>query len=306
MSVVVTGAAGFIGRHVVTTLRSRGYTVVGIDRRRWTPGDGEEVLVTDVSAPDGDARQALAAADAVIHLAGCPGVRDRAPDVAQRRYRDNVLAGQRILDLTPADTPLVVASSSSIYGGSRDGRACHEDDPRRPLGGYARSKAALEERCDRRRASGGQIAVLRPFTVAGEAQRPDMAISRWLAAAVAGEAVTVLGSLDRVRDVTDVRDVAEGLVRAAEREVDTVCNLGTGRVHRLWEVIDAVTAVTGRRPPVRVVPAGTEEVPATRADTRRCARLLGFVPHTDLHALVVRQFAATHTRSSPTLDLEVV
>lgn len=308
MSLVVTGAAGFIGRHVTAALVARGHEVVGIDRRPYAPRPGETALAGDLAEPDDDVRTALAEADAVLHLAGCPGVRDRRPDVEHHRERDNVLAGESVLRLTPPDAPVVVASSSSVYGGSRDGRPSRETDRPRPCGGYARSKVALEDRCEARRARGGQVAVVRPFTVAGEGQRPDMAISRWLAAARAGSPVTVLGSLDRVRDVTDVRDVAEGLVRTAEAGVATTINLGTGRVHRLREIVAAVAEVTGARLTVEMVAASDEEVPATRADVARCQRLLGFVPTTELVPLVRRQLAATPDhRPTPTpLHLEAV
>lgn len=305
MSIVVTGAAGFIARHVVTALVARGHDVIGVDRRRWQPGSGETALVADVSAPTDAVRAALAEADAVVHLAGCPGVRDRRPDVEARRHRDNVVAGARVLDLTPPATPIVVASSSSVYGGSRDGRASHEDDPRSPRGGYARSKARLEDLCARRRSRGGHVAVVRPFTVAGDGQRSDMAIARWLEAARTGAPVTVIGGLDRVRDITDVADVALGIVRTAEVGAATTINLGTGRTHRLEDLVATVSAVTRRPLDVQVVPASDDEVPATRADTRRCARVLGFVPTTDIHRLVARQDAAARA-ALDTRHLEVV
>jgi nucleoside-diphosphate-sugar epimerase len=304
MSVVVTGAAGFIGRHVTASLLARGHRVVGIDRRRWTPAPGASAVVADLADASDAVDAALASADAVVHLAGCPGVRDPRPDVAHRRHRDNVLAGARVLARTPAGTTMVVASSSSVYGGSRDGRPSHEDDRPAPRGGYARSKALLEALCGRRRAAGGHVAVVRPFTVAGEGQRPDMAVARWLEAARTGAPVTVLGGLDRVRDVTDVRDVAEGIARTLERGHATTLNLGTGRTHRLGDLVAAVAAATATALDVRVAPAADVEVPATRADTRRCRRLLDFVPTTSLPDLVARQLAAT----APTDDarLEVV
>lgn len=296
-AVLVTGAAGFVGRHVVATLRSRGHGVVGLDRRPWNPLPGEHRVVADLL--DGTARPLLARAGAVIHLAGCPGVRDGRPDAGRWRWRDNVLAGQRVLDCVPAATPLVVTSSSSVYGGAGGPDAplpCHEGLPRRPRGGYARSKAVLEDLCAARAEAGGHVAVLRPFTVAGEGQRPDMALARWIRAARTGGHVRILGSPDRRRDVTDVTDVAEAIVRSLELGATGTCNIGTGHTHTLHELLDAVVAAVGRRPHVEVLPAAAEEVAATLADTRRCRQQLGFVPTTDLRALVARQVAATETR----------
>jgi nucleoside-diphosphate-sugar epimerase len=295
MSVVVTGAAGFIGARLVARLLADGHRVVAIDRRAAMP-TGALPLVGDVSRPDALIREAIAEADAVFHLAGCPGVRDRAPDVAARRLRDNVLAGEQVLTLARPDVPIVVASSSSVYGGARrEGgrdRPCAETDVLAPRGGYARSKAVLEQRCARRAAAGGRVAILRPFTVAGEGQRPDMALALWIDAARRGEPLRILGSPQRRRDVTDVRHVVEAFVRAAARGVTGALNVGTGVGHRLTELADAVRAAVDADVPLVVEPVSAVEPPATLADTARCARLLDFVPVTDLDALVRRQAAA--------------
>jgi nucleoside-diphosphate-sugar epimerase len=193
---------------------------------------------------------------------------------------------------------VVVASSSSVYGGARHGgrlRPSAEADRLQPRGGYARSKVALERRCWQRAAAGGLVAVARPFTVAGQGQRPDMAIARWLAAVRHGRPICILGGPDRTRDVTDVADVALGLVRMAEGGITGPVNLGTGVGHRLGDLAATVGAIDGHQPRLVIEPAGPAEPVATLADTRRCRRLLGFVPVTDLAALIARQAAAAPT-----------
>ena len=295
--VVVTGAAGFLGRHVVAALLDAGHRVTGVDRRAWQPAPGEAAIRTDLL--DTAAVPVLGRAAAVVHLAGCPGVRDARPAADQWRWRDNVLAGQVVLDATPRAAPLVVASSSSVYGGAGSPtapRPCREGDPRAPRGGYARSKAVLEDRCEVARRAGRTVGVLRPFTVAGEGQRPDMALARWIDAVALGRPVHVYGSLDRRRDVTDVREVARAAVAALERGFDGTCNVGTGTPHRLGDLVDAVVAAVGRPADVRVVPAGDAEVAATCADTTRCEQVLGVRPRTDPRALVARQAASQLAR----------
>jgi nucleoside-diphosphate-sugar epimerase len=131
MAIVVTGAAGFIGSNLVGFLREAGRSVVAIDRRDQPALPGLTPVTAELSVPDDAVDAALLDADVVLHLAGCPGVRDRSPDVAWRRHRDNVLAARRVLENTPLDTMVVLASSSSVYGGS-DGVACREDHPVRP------------------------------------------------------------------------------------------------------------------------------------------------------------------------------
>ena len=285
MPVVVTGAAGFVGSAVVSHLLERDEPVLAIDRRPVVrPGVAAERA--DLCDGDPAVQAALRAAESVIHLAGCPGVRDRAPDVERRRRRDNVEAIRALLAATPTDVRVVVASSSSVYGGARYGRASRESDPCHPVGGYAASKIWAERLCAARVDAGAPLVVARPFTVIGEGQRPDMALSRWIAAARQGRPLRVLGSLDRTRDFTDVRDVARAL--AALRGASGVVNIGAGSPHRLRDAVDAVGTVLGAEPVVEVVPAAPEEVPDTWADPSRLAELTGIVPVTDLVDAVAR------------------
>ncbi|MBG0832245.1 NAD(P)-dependent oxidoreductase [Planomonospora sp. ID67723] len=293
MSAVVTGSAGFIGRMLVETLVASGERVIGIDRVAQPPRPGLTVLTADLLSGDELVRAALEDADVVYHLAGCPGVRDRSSDVAWRRRRDNVLAGARVLDAVPRNVPLLVASSSSVYGGARDGRPSHEADPLRPVGGYARSKTVLERLCAERLARGGRTTVIRPFTVAGEGQRPDMALSLWLAAARRGRPLRVLGSLDRTRDVTDVRQAARAMADLAATGAQGVVNVGTGRGQSLRAMAAAVAEALGTEVSFAVEPAPGVEPGASLADTRRLRSLIGWSPETDLRDLVRRQAAAS-------------
>jgi nucleoside-diphosphate-sugar epimerase len=292
VATVVTGSAGFIGRHLVASLSAAGHDVVGIDRRPAPPLPGVRMLVTDLAHPSPDVRRALAGAEAVFHLAGRPGVRDSSPTIEVHRHRDNVLTTRAVLTHVPLDVPVVVTSSSSVYGGS-SGRACHEDDAVRPAGGYARSKAAAEALCHQRLVAGGVVGIARPFTVVGEGQREDMALARWVAAVADGQPVTVYGGLHRTRDLTDVREVVRGLEAMARRRVCGTVNLGTGVGHPLSDLLREVSRAVGREPVgLRLLATPAGDADATLADPARCRELLGFVPHTDLADVVVRQVAA--------------
>ena len=290
MTVVVTGSAGFIGSALVAHLLEQGHGVVGVDRVAQEPQPGLVVLTADLLARDELVDAAFATADGVVHLAGRPGVRENVPGIERYREQDNVAATARVLAAVPLAVPLVVASSSSVYGGTRG--ASRETDPLHPRGGYAQSKVRAEQLCARRLRSGGIVAVARPFTVIGERQRRDMAVSRWLEAALAGRPLRVFGSLERRRDLTDVRDVGRVLAGLVQHGVCGPVNVGTGRSYRLREVVEAVEAACGVCAPVDIVPASGDEAEATRADTTRLRNLLGFVPATDLHEVVARQLAA--------------
>lgn len=281
VTAIVTGSAGFIGQALVDALLAAGEQVIGIDRRPQSPRPGLTTVCSDILDLHAPLR-----ADAVYHLAGCPGVRREGPAVAARRHRDNVLAAARMLALTPPDVPLVITSSSSVYGGARPGRPSRESDLPRPIGGYAESKLAMERLC-----AGRPVTIARPFTVAGEGQRPDMALATWLAAAEAGRPLRVLGSLDRTRDVTDVRQVARALIDLTG--IPGIVNIGTGRGVSLGAMIEAVAEVTRTEIACEVVPASPVEPGDSLADTRRLRSLIGWAPQTDLVELVRRQ----HLRS---------
>jgi nucleoside-diphosphate-sugar epimerase len=155
------------------------------------------------------------------------------------------------------------------------------------------SKVRMEELCNQHRASGGSVTVVRPFTVAGERQRSDMAFAVWLGALQRGDPIVLFGSGERSRDVTDVHDVVEGLIRAAECRVNTTVNLGTGVGHRLIDMARALIEVGGWDEDMIHAPVATEDVSATLADTKLCQSLLGFVPSTDLPAVLERLVSAS-------------
>lgn len=292
---VVTGAAGFIGRALVRALLDTGTRVVGIDRRAQPAEPGLVALTAELLAPDDLVRTALESADAVFHLAGCPGVRDEGPDVDLRRRRDNPCAAAAVLAAVPHRAPLVVTSSSSVYGGSAGGRGSAETDRLRPRGGYARSKLLVEDICQQRLRAGGSVTIARPFTVAGEGQRPDMALAQWIAAARAGRPLRILGSPRRTRDVTDVRQVSRALIACAEQDVRGPVNIGTGVGHTLDAMVAAVAGTLRTEVETIVEPAATGEASATLADPGLLWRRTGVLPVTDLRDVVTRQAASTPT-----------
>ncbi|MGH3908381.1 MAG: NAD-dependent epimerase/dehydratase family protein [Pseudonocardiaceae bacterium] len=306
MVAVVTGAAGFIGTLLMTALAER-EPVVGIDRRPFPAPPGATAIIADLLDSDQEVRAALGQARVLYHLAGCPDVRDPRPDAAQHRYRDNVLTTAAVLAAVPLHTPLLVTSSSSVYGGSRRGgsrgagsrgagspgpRPSAERDPVRPRGGYAQTKLLVERLCEGRAQAGGLVTVLRPFTVAGEGQRPGMALARWIEAAQHGRPLTLLGSPQRSRDITDVRDVVRVLVDLADRRVTGVLNIGTGVGHTLQELVEAVCAAVGVEVRTELSMAHPAEMTHTLADPRALRRAIGWVPRTDLADLIARQIAA--------------
>jgi nucleoside-diphosphate-sugar epimerase len=119
-----------------------------------------------------------------------------------------------------------------------------------------------------------------------------MAISRWLAAALDGAPAHVLGSVERRRDMTDVRQVARALVELAAHPDLDVVNIGTGSPVSLGEVLSAVVRALARPVAIEIEPASHEEPAVTCAHPGRLAHRLGWVPETDLDELVRAQLAS--------------
>lgn len=156
MSAIVTGAAVFIGSHLVELLAARSERIVAVDRRPGAPASAAACMVADLLGPDPDRSvgDALRGADAVFHLAARPGVRDARPEVDGLRHRDNVLAAERVLRTVPPSVPVVVASSS-VYGGALHGGRLHPSRESDPCGLAAATRAPRSSWSGASSSSGG-------------------------------------------------------------------------------------------------------------------------------------------------------
>ena len=295
MIALVTGAAGFVGSHLSAALLDGGAEVRGVDaftdyysrlrkeqnlaHLRGRPGFS--FLEDDLS--EAPLAPLLDGVDCVFHLAGQPGVRASwGPDFVQY-VRHNIAATQRLLEASMLH-PLrkfVFASSSSVYG---DAEAYPTPESLRPqpVSPYGVTKLAAEHLCEVYRTSFGvPVASLRLFTVYGPRQRPDMAFSRLVAAALAGEEFEVYGDGEQTRDFTFVGDVVKAMRDAAASDWCGVANIGGGSRTSLNAVLDIVSNLCGE---LRVVrrPQATGDVRHTAADTSAAQAAFGYRPRTSL------------------------
>jgi nucleoside-diphosphate-sugar epimerase len=290
MRIGVTGAAGFIGSHVCERLLARGHVVVGIDAfTRFYSRELKEANLAGLRrAPDFELRERnlldgveLDGLDAVCHLAGRPGVRRGTPEVYAA---GNVRTTAAVIEAAHAAgvRRVLLASSSSVYGRT-EGRVA-EDAPLRPLSEYGRSKLAAERLARERAAAHGvELVVLRYFTVYGPRQRPDMAFSRFVDAALAGAPMPLLGDGRQVRDFTYVGDAAEATALALERGGDgATYNVAGGAPATLAEAFGALAEELGRAPELERLPADGRDPRSTGADLTRTRAELGWEPRTGL------------------------
>ena len=315
-TVLVTGAAGFLGSHVVEALLARGHQVVGLDnfdsfysrerkeaniragldesRRR---GVAYGFVAGDVADPDSMLPVLeRARAHGVIHLAARAGVRPSLEDPVGYA-RTNVLGTQVVLDAAQRSgcRRVILASSSSVYGNNPNVPFAETDDVNEPISPYAATKRAMELLAFTHwKTTAMPTACLRFFTVFGPRQRPDLAVSRFLSAVGRGEPIEMFGDGSTSRDYTYVDDVVAGIVAAYDR-IDgfghRVWNLGSDRPVRLDEMVRVVGRVAGREPMVQRRPMPRGDVERTWADLGRSSAELGYRPTTAFEDGVRRQWA---------------
>lgn len=301
MKILVTGAAGFIGSHVVDRLLARGHEVVGLDsfdpfyaratKERNLAGARDHAAFRLVEADIRDPRALEALpreVDAVVHLAALAGVR---PSIRRpTEYADVNIAGTvALLELARARgwRRFVFGSSSSVYG-ERDDVPFREDDPvDHPISPYAATKKACELMAHTyHHLHGIDILCLRFFTVYGPRQRPDLAIHKFTRLMAAGEPIPVYGDGSSERDYTYIDDAVDGVEGALSYLEEgpggyEVLNIGESRTVALSGLVDVLAEEMGVEPIVDRQPVRPGDVSRTFADVTRARRLLGYDPRTE-------------------------
>jgi len=287
MRYAVTGAAGFIGSHLAEALVEAGHEVVGLDsftdyydpELKEENARGLDMRRLDLAADELD----FAGFDGVFHLAGQPGVRSFG-DVFPLYLRRNVLATQRLFEAAAAAGVRVVwASSSSVYGDAESYPTREDADPR-PRSPYGITKLACEHLARAYAADFGLDAVaLRYFTVYGPRQRPDMAFTRIMRAALSGRAVPLYGSGAQRRDFTHVSDAVAATIAAASCEARAeVVNVASGSSVPLVQAVRRIASLAGAEVPSLRRAAQPGDADVTAADLARARDLLGYEPRVDL------------------------
>jgi nucleoside-diphosphate-sugar epimerase len=310
---VVTGAAGFIGSHLVEQLLAEGVSVLGIDRLSdyYDPAikaanverlsaDPEftfvEADLAEVATP-----ALLDGAKVVYHLAGQPGVRPSWGRTFEIYGNDNVMATQALLEAAK-EVPLerlVYASSSSVYGNAERFPTVETDRPQ-PLSPYGVTKLAAEHLCHLYAKSYSVPAVaLRYFSVYGPRQRPDMAFHRFIRAAAAGEPLRIFGDGRQTRDFTYVGDIVSATRAAGALGIPgEVYNVAGGSRVTVLEILDILGRVLGTPLDVVHEEAARGDARDTSGDTAKAARDLGYAPSVSLEEGLAAQVEAALDRAA--------
>lgn len=283
--VLLTGAQGFTGQHLIPLLQAGGWDVWSVDRSNV---DGNMVIphaqCLQADLLDDVALQAAVQQvqpQAVLHLAAIAFVGHGSADDF---YRVNVVGTRHLLQalstLSVKPQCVLLASSANIYGNSHEGALAENTLPN-PANDYAVSKLAMEHMA-RLWLPQLPVVLVRPFNYTGLGQSPQFLIPKIVEHARSKAPAIELGNLDVDRDFSDVRDMAAAYIRLLEHAPDgnvtgKVFNVGSGRTYSLREVIERVQAISGHRMDVHVNPAfvRANEVRTLRADTTALEQAIG-------------------------------
>jgi GDP-4-dehydro-6-deoxy-D-mannose reductase len=293
--ILVTGASGFVGQHLLRRLRQDfpGAELVAAERGGICPG-ADRSLPMDLERPEAmDALVRDAAPDAILHLAAQAAVGEAFANPG-RTWRLNLLGTLALADAALAHAPaapFLFASSAEVYGLTfRDREApLDEDAPMRPANPYAASKAACDIALGELALRGLRVLRMRPSNHAGAGQGEGFVLAAFAAQIARIEAglqppVMRVGALDRWRDFLDVGDVC-GAYALALRESDrlpagTVLNIASGQPRRIGDILQALldrstASIAVEEDAARLRPT---DVPRTVGNATRLRDTLGWTP----------------------------
>lgn len=296
MKVLVTGAAGFIGSNLAEKLARRGDEVVGLDNfndyydpakkrrneQRLNQYDNFKMIEADIR----DRARMLAIFeterfDAVAHLAAMAGVRNAVqhPDLyVEVDYNGT----QHLMDASrfTGVGNFVFASTSSVYGDTKQIPFLETDPCDRPLQPYAAAKRAAEILgYTYHYLYGLNFTAIRFFTVYGPNGRPDMMAYLVAESVTKGTQIPLYEGGEMYRDWTFVEDTTDGVIAAVDHPLGyEVLNLGRGKPTKLQEFVGLIEELAGTKANVIEKPKPAADVVSTYADISKAARLLGYNP----------------------------
>lgn len=280
LSIVVTGAGGFIGRALVPELAGRGHRVFALGRNLSSlSGKNVQVLDTDLGSP---IRLPARQIDAVVHLAvRRPGAGD---DLIQT-LRSNLIPFRSVLQFsTEKKVPHVVyCSSAEVYKPLN--RKLAEGDPTGPKTDFALAKLLGETLCKPFEMESRSVVTITRFpSVYGPGENPRGLVGLWIQQAREGKPILLAGDGNERLDCVYIRDVIQGILLVLEKRPAGILNIGSGSAASLKTIASTVSKVFGGKVKVSSPRAGTHTSAGSYLclDIRKAEREIGFKPAFDI------------------------
>src|SRR4051795_8173029 len=299
MRILVTGGAGFIGSHLVEKLLALGHGVAILDdfndfydpriKQENIAAVKNDVPIFQIDLRNNNAVRGLfhrEKFDTIVHLAARAGVR---PSIAQPQlyYDANVSGTLHLLDAAriAGIERFIFASSSSVYGTSKNVPFSEDLHLKQTISPYAATKIAGEFLCSTfSHLYQMRTIALRFFTVYGARQRPDLAIHQFTRKILAGQPIDQFGDGTTRRDYTYIDDVIQGVIAALKYDgpMFDVFNLGESETIQLKDLIESIEKGLGKTAKVNRLPEQPGDMPLTCANISKARKLLGYNPTTPL------------------------
>lgn len=294
MKILVTGGAGFIGSHLISSLTEDGHDVIGIDnfnnyydplfKHSRVDHFSTRVRACDMkSLKDLDDKFLAFKPQVVIHLGARAGVRDSYGK--ERDYHsDNIDATQNLIEVCKKHSVerVIYASTSSVYGGTKmpENGWVEDDVTQHQLNPYAYTKYVNE--CQFR-ISGLHNIGLRFFTVYGPWGRPDMALFNFTRDILEGKEIKAFNYGNMKRDFTYISDIIEGIKTILNSDIPTneIFNIGRGKQVDLMYFIERIGKEVGKDPIIKLAPKHPADTLETWSNTDKIQRL-GYAPKTNI------------------------
>lgn len=303
MRVAVTGAAGFIGSHLVEALVKNGFFVIAIDslnddlyprsvkERNWNYLNSlsKSVKCVEVDLRDPIDYRIFEGCDAVFNLAAMPGLSLSWSN--PKLYIDsNLLVTCNLMSAMERipGVKFIQISTSSVYGKSVLG---DENSPLQPISPYGVSKLAAENAVIAiGNAKGILFSILRLFSVYGPRQRPDMAFNIFIKKMLVGEPISIFGDGSQIRANTYVGDIVNGILLAYQKfEFGSIYNLSGTQEYSVNQIIDITKEILKVEPRVEYKEERLGDQSRTTNVSERATRILGYKPETTIVEGLTRQ-----------------
>ncbi len=306
MTILVTGAAGFIGSHSAERLLSLGYEVICIDNfnsyystdlkklnAKAVKEKGGTFVVMDLRNEE-DYKKLPSDIDYIFHFAAQPGI--SSTSTFEDYFTNNVIATKNLIDYALSCNSLALfvnIGTSSIYGLEA---TFTEDVAPQPASHYGVTKLAAEQLVlQKSREQQLKACSLRLYSVIGPRERPEKMYTKLIANGLNNQACPLYqGSDKHLRSFTYVGDIVDGIVGVISNEEKVngeVINLGTEVEHTTQDGIDAVAEVLGKEIKIDIVPKRAGDQFRTKANIDKARKLLNYNPQTSLLDSVKSQVA---------------